>query len=171
MPHHLSPFVSQHQSASDAGYRSSSDCASVCVRSRGGPRAADVRASLWHKHQLLLQIAAADGRADGNPDERDIIVSEVTVQSDGRSDRGPHHGSLTSNKASCVPSRWGVLCASWSQRPCVFPRLHSSLSKHTDSLRRVIASVCWWGISETGGWGRYVDARAHTLAPCSHAVV
>jgi hypothetical protein len=46
------------------------------VRARGGPRAADVCGSLWLESQLLLQISAADGCADGDPDDNDIPVSE-----------------------------------------------------------------------------------------------
>ena len=49
------------------------------VRSRGGPGAADVRASLWLESQLLLQIPAADGRADGDPDDNDRAVSDKIV--------------------------------------------------------------------------------------------
>ncbi len=45
------------------------------VRPRGGPWAADVCASLWLESHLLFQIPAADGRADGNPDDDDIPVS------------------------------------------------------------------------------------------------
>jgi hypothetical protein len=81
----LLSWLTQHQSASDACYRSISHCTSVCVQSRGGPRAADVRASLWLERQLLLQIAAADGRADRNPHEHDIPVSDEIVHVDGRS--------------------------------------------------------------------------------------
>jgi hypothetical protein len=67
---------SQQQNVIDAGYRSTSHDTSVCVWSRGGLWAADVCASLWLESQLLLQISAADGRADGNPDDDDMAVSE-----------------------------------------------------------------------------------------------
>jgi hypothetical protein len=47
----------------------------VRVRSRRGPWAADVRASMWHKQQLLLQTVA-DGRTDGHPGDVDLAVSD-----------------------------------------------------------------------------------------------
>jgi hypothetical protein len=51
----------------------------MCVRARGGLWAADVRASMWLESQLLLQIPAADGRADGDPDDNDRAVSDRIV--------------------------------------------------------------------------------------------
>jgi hypothetical protein len=75
---------SQQQNVIDAGDRSTSHGTSVRVRSRGGPGAADVRASLWLESQLLLQIPATDGRADGDPDDNDRAVSDRIVYGDGR---------------------------------------------------------------------------------------
>ncbi len=54
------------------------------MRARGGPWAADVCASMWLESQLLLQISAADGRADGNPDNDDNSVSDKVVHGGGR---------------------------------------------------------------------------------------
>jgi hypothetical protein len=55
----------------------------VRVWSPDGPRAADVRGSMWLESQLLLQSVAADGRADGDPYEHDIPVSEKIVHGVG----------------------------------------------------------------------------------------
>jgi hypothetical protein len=77
---------SRQQNVIDAGCRNTFHGTSVCVQARGGPRAADVRASMWTESQLLLQIPAADGRADGNPDEHDLPVSEKIVHGSGGSD-------------------------------------------------------------------------------------
>jgi hypothetical protein len=72
---------SHQQNVIDAVCRGISHGTSVCVRSG---RAADVHASLWLQSQLLLQIAAFDGCADGNPDDNNMAVSDKIVLGDGR---------------------------------------------------------------------------------------
>jgi hypothetical protein len=75
-PFCFSWLSSQQQNALYAGCWNASHGTSVCVRTSRGPWAADVCASLWFESQLHLQIPAADGRADGNPDEHDFLVSK-----------------------------------------------------------------------------------------------
>jgi hypothetical protein len=111
------------------------------VRARGGSWAADVRASLWLGSRLLLQIAAAEGRADGNSNDDDIPVSEKKKRMVMGVRRGTHQGSLT-NKA-CVDS---------TKRFPYERTTFDSLSKHT-GLYRAIVLLRWWGASETGGRG------------------
>jgi hypothetical protein len=102
------------------------------VRARGGPWAADVRASLWLESQLLLPIPAADGRADGNPDDDDIPVSEKNVHGGGRLTKALE--AVLSNKA------WrGLLTLRFqTERSDVFQRLFFSFSKHTGLCRAIV---------------------------------
>jgi hypothetical protein len=116
----------QQQNVIDAGYRSTSHGTSVRVRARGGSWAAYVLASLWLESPLLLQIPAADGRADGDPDDNDIPVSEKIVHGRGRPTKAL--------EAVLSPT---ILY----ERSDVFQRLFFfflSLSKHTGLCRAIV---------------------------------
>jgi hypothetical protein len=128
---------SQQQNVIDAGDRSTSHGTSVRVRARGGLWAADVCASMWLEFPLLLQIPAADGRADGDPDDNDISVSDRIVYGDGR----PTEALEAVLSARLVFFRGLLTLRFQSERSDVFQRLFFSFSKHTGLCRGGCAGV------------------------------